>query len=276
MPAPAHTHPRRPERQWSSQGADSCEPGADHRDESRLAGGGAHRSARPAAILEPERRRCRPKSPQCRSEPRPGHDFDLDAVRVIEEHGVIARRVGVLLRDALDPYTALTRPLGGAIDRSSRATVDRDVMNADRVAIMRLRVLRPPRAQANRAASVSTNEVVDGLTALALDLVNPSPAKRSEEFPIERHAPIERADDEIQVIDVSDPVVLPRGQIGAFHGSSLLVRARSEGLPPVAETAALDEDRARRPTPGRRSLALDQAVAPLARARRMSLVEAVA
>jgi hypothetical protein len=68
---------------------------------------------------------------------------------------------------------ALPCPPGGAIHGSPRASIDRYVMNADRVADVGRDALRLLRAQADRATPVAMKEVVNRLASLALDLVNP-------------------------------------------------------------------------------------------------------
>jgi hypothetical protein len=81
-------------------------------------------------------------------------------------------------------------------------------MDAHRITVVSWRALRLLRPQADRRSPVATKEIVDGLASLSLDLVNPSPAKRVQKLSIEREAPFERTDDEVQVVELSHPVVL--------------------------------------------------------------------
>jgi hypothetical protein len=82
-------------------------------------------------------------------------------------------------------------------------------MNPNRVAIVRQGAFRLPFAQADRPAPISSEQVVDGFAALALDLVHPAPAEPSKKLAIERKAPVNGADGEVQVVDMSHRVVLP-------------------------------------------------------------------
>src|SRR5919106_3826883 len=93
-------------------------------------------------------------------------------------------------------------------------------MHADRVAVVRRGALRLLRAQSDRATPIAMKEVVNRLASLALDLVNPSPAKRSQQFAVEGEAPVERTDDEVQVVDPRHDLLVPR----ANRSISTLVR----------------------------------------------------
>jgi hypothetical protein len=86
---------------------------------------------------------------------------------------------------------------------------------------------------------------VNRLASLAIDLVNPSPAKREQELAIERKTPFKRAHYEVQVVDPSHRVVLARrlamavgGRMrlgGEGVGSGLkLLRPRAANLAPAA------------------------------------------
>jgi hypothetical protein len=85
-------------------------------------------------------------------------------------------------------------------------------MNAYRVAVVGLRALVLLLPQADRAAPIAAEQVVDRLASLALDLVNPSPAKRSQQLTVEGQAPVKRADDEVQVVDTAHAAVLATGR----------------------------------------------------------------
>jgi hypothetical protein len=81
-------------------------------------------------------------------------------------------------------------------------------MHADRLAVVGLGALRLLRPQADRATPIEAKEVVNRLASLALDLVNPSPAKRHEKLAIERQTHLKRADHEVQVVEPSHRVVV--------------------------------------------------------------------
>ena len=56
-------------------------------------------------------------------------DLQLDAVGIVEEHGVIARNVGVVLRAALDLHARLRlQPLGALVDGEPRRRLQRKVV----------------------------------------------------------------------------------------------------------------------------------------------------
>src|SRR5437867_579821 len=104
------------------------------------------------------------------------HDLQLDAVGIVEEHGVVAQLVGVLLRTALDLGAVLAQPLGALVDGRAGDRVDRKVVQSDLVAVQRCRALRLRLAQADRRRRAP--EVVDRLASLALDLADPCVAER--------------------------------------------------------------------------------------------------
>src|SRR5690349_81568 len=77
---------------------------------------------------------------------------------------------------------------------------------------IRYRFERPSRLglrlpESERAAGAG--DVPDRLAALALDLADPLPAERLEELSVERQAPENRADDEVDVVEAGGAHVLP-------------------------------------------------------------------
>src|SRR6187431_1350693 len=63
-------------------------------------------------------------------------DLELDAVGVVEEDGVVAGRVGVLARAALDLGAGLSQPRGALVDRGARGGLECEVMEADGVPVV--------------------------------------------------------------------------------------------------------------------------------------------
>jgi hypothetical protein len=63
-------------------------------------------------------------------------DLELDAVRVVEEHRVIPRHIGVFLRPALDLRSALAEPFGALGDRAARRRREAEVVQSDLVAVV--------------------------------------------------------------------------------------------------------------------------------------------
>src|SRR2546428_781674 len=124
-------------------------------------------------------------------------DLELDPIGVVEEHRVIPRLVGVLLRAALDLGTDLVQPFGPLVDRGARVRLEANVVHADAIPVvgaLGLRLANPDR----RARSV---EVPDRLAALALDLRDAVPAERPEQVAVERQALLDRRDDQIDVMN---------------------------------------------------------------------------
>ena len=72
-------------------------------------------------------------------------------------------------------------------------------MQADPVAVGRSLALRL--AEADRAAGAA--EVPDRLASLALDLADPRVAERPEQLAVERQAPLDRGDDQVDVMDAA-------------------------------------------------------------------------
>ena len=103
------------------------------------------------------------------------------------------------------------QPVGALVDRAARRRLEREVVEADAVAVERLlrRRLRLP--QAERAARA--REVPDRLAALALDLADAVPAERLEQLPVEGQAAEDRADDEVDVVKAGGAHCLPRFMI---------------------------------------------------------------
>jgi len=65
------------------------------------------------------------------------HDLQLDSVGVIEEHCVIPRRVPVFLGLALDLGSLVPQPLGTVVDRGAGGSLEREVVKADAIAVVR-------------------------------------------------------------------------------------------------------------------------------------------
>src|SRR5262249_53433354 len=125
------------------------------------------------------------------------HDLQLYPVGVVEEHGVVARLVAVLLRPALDLGAPLPQPGRALVDRAARPRLERDVMHADGVAVvasLRLRLAQPDR-------DAGTREVPDRLAALARHLLDAVVAERRQELAVEREAALDRRDDQVDVLD---------------------------------------------------------------------------
>ena len=96
--------------------------------------GSAMVSRAPLEALEP-----RLEAPDLRDEvalARPVHELELDGVRVVEEDRVVAGRVVVLARAALDRRALLAQPRRALVDRRARRGAEREVVQADRVAVV--------------------------------------------------------------------------------------------------------------------------------------------
>jgi hypothetical protein len=128
---------------------------------------------------------------------RHGDELELDPVGVVEEDGVVAREVGVLLRRGLDLGVAGEEPLVPLVDDRARRDLDREVMEADPVAVELPGRLRLPEADARPGP----NEVGDRLAPLPLDLAHAVPAEGAEELAVEGKAALDRGDDEVEVVD---------------------------------------------------------------------------
>ena len=59
------------------------------------------------------------------------HDLQLQTVGIVEEHGVVAGLVPVLLGAALDLGALLPEPVGALVDGLPRGGLDREVVQAD-------------------------------------------------------------------------------------------------------------------------------------------------
>ena len=126
-------------------------------------------------------------------------DLELHSIRVVEEHRVIPRRVGVILRVALDLGSVRAQPVGALVDDAARDRFEGEMVETDRIAVVRARRLRLAQADLRLVA----DQVPDRLAALALDLADPVPAERTEELAVERQAPLDRGDDEIDMMDAA-------------------------------------------------------------------------
>ena len=69
-------------------------------------------------------------------------DLELDPVGVIEEDGVVARRVAVLPRWALDLRACADEPVVALVDGRPRARLEGDVVEAYPVAVESAKALR--------------------------------------------------------------------------------------------------------------------------------------
>src|SRR4051812_1725020 len=129
-------------------------------------------------------------------------DLELQAVGVVEEHRVVPRRVGVFLRLALEQRPVVPQPLRALVDDGPRERLEREMMEADRVAVvgggLALRLPQPDRRL--RAA-----DVPDRLAALPLNFAQAMPAERAQQLAIEREAALDRGDDEVDVMNAHEP-----------------------------------------------------------------------
>jgi hypothetical protein len=132
-----------------------------------------------------------------------GHedDLELDPVGIVEEAGVVARHVMPLLRLVLDLESLRPRPREPLVYDLARLGLEREVMESDRVTVVGARRRRLCLAQRERRADALAIEVPDGLAALADDLVGLDVAERREQLAVERQAPFERRDDEIEMVE---------------------------------------------------------------------------
>src|SRR4029079_2990275 len=151
------------------------------------------------------------------------HDLQLDAVGIVEEHGVIAGLVPVLLRTALDLGALGAQPFGSLVHDRARHRLEREMVQADAVAVIGALTLRLGLAQTDRGARAP--EVPDRLAAFALHLADAVPAERAEQIAVEGQAALDRRDDEIDVMDacgthVSTAARVPRGRHPSCTGCS--------------------------------------------------------
>src|SRR6266545_1078770 len=90
-------------------------------------------------------------------------DLELQTVRIVKEDGVVPGEVRVLLRLALQLYLLASDPLGPFVHLGPRVRLEREVMQPDPVAVVRLR-FRQRLAQADRGPRA--RDVPDRLAAL--------------------------------------------------------------------------------------------------------------
>src|SRR5712691_4939522 len=121
-------------------------------------------------------------------------DLQLDAVGIVEEHGVVVQLVGVLVRPALDLGAVLAQPFRTLVDSRARDRVDRDVMQPDLVAVDRARAPGLRLAQTDRRRWAP--QVVDRLSAFALHLADSGVAERTEQVAVEGQAALDRRSEE--------------------------------------------------------------------------------
>jgi len=101
--------------------------------------------------------------------------LELDPVGVVEEDGVVARRVVVLRRTALDPGAVLAEPARPLVDDLTRGNVEADVVDADGVAVVGGVVgVGALLAQTQRGDTRALDrEIVDRLALLAARFAKP-------------------------------------------------------------------------------------------------------
>src|SRR5688572_27634269 len=109
-------------------------------------------------------------------------DLELEAVRVVEEDRVIALGVLVLLWARLDLGAAGAQPLGALVDDIARICPEREVVDAEVVAVVRLHRARLALAQADRPHSALAADVEDALATLTLDLRQARIAERAQQL----------------------------------------------------------------------------------------------
>src|SRR5262249_575736 len=136
-----------------------------------------------------------------RNETRDVDDLQLDPVRVVEENRVVPSGVRVLLRLALELDPLGAGPIRDLVDLGPGVRLERNVVQPDRISIVRLVALRF--AEPDRRAG--PGQVPDRLAALAFDLSDPCVADRSEQIGVERQAARDRGDDEVDVVDTGGP-----------------------------------------------------------------------
>ena len=153
---------------------------------------------------------------------RSGHvdDLELEPVGVVEEDRVVPGMVLVLLGPALDLGAAGAQPVRALVDDFARRRLERDVVDADRVAVVARRGVCASRSPIGARPA----EVPDRLAALALDLGDPVPAQRPEQLAVERQAALDRRDDEVDVMDAGG-----RTNLSVRRQRRSPPRARSDG-----------------------------------------------
>src|SRR5262245_6353788 len=135
-------------------------------------------------------------------------DLELDPVRVVKEDRVVAGRVVVLLRATLDLGAVLAQPSGSLVDLPALVGDEGDVVDADRVTVVRDRVsVGLALAQAHlRVAGAA--DVDHALPALAGDLARLREAERGEELGVEGEAALQAGDDEVEMVDAGHGPIL--------------------------------------------------------------------
>src|SRR5215211_5348070 len=184
-------------------------------------------------------------------------DLELEPVWVVEEHRVVPRRVGVLLRLGLDLGAVLAQPVGTFVDEPARVRLERDVVQADAVSVEAAGCVGLRRPQPDGRAGAP--EVPDRLAALTLHLREPVPAEGPEEVAVEGEAALDRGDHEVDVVDAGRAhVASPPGSAcplqllptpvanRAMHGS-WVEPLLEEPLPQLAFGGELEEEPGERP-----------------------------
>src|SRR3954462_10070419 len=143
-------------------------------------------------------------------------ELELEPVGVVEEDRVVAGRVEVLLRPALDLEALLPHPVRALVDDTARRGLDREVVQPDPIAVVALR-RGLSLAEPDRAARPP--QVPDRLAALALDLGHAVPAERPEEIAVEGQAGLDRGHDQVDVVDAARTHAR-RGGVHRAAGSS--------------------------------------------------------
>src|SRR5207244_3733989 len=102
------------------------------------------------------------------------------------------------LRLALELDVLRAQPGGALVYLAARVRLEREVVQADAIAVVRLG-FGQRLAQAERAARAA--QIPDRLPALALHLGDGVEAERAEQLGVEGQAALDRGDDEIDVMD---------------------------------------------------------------------------
>ena len=110
-------------------------------------------------------------------------DLQLHTVRVVEKERVVAGQVRVLLGIALDVDGLRAHPLRSFLHLCARLRFERDVVEPDRVAVVRFR-LGLSLTQPER--DIRAGQLPDCLAALTLDLADPVVPERAEQALVER------------------------------------------------------------------------------------------
>src|SRR6266508_3849272 len=125
-------------------------------------------------------------------------DLELETVGIVKEECVVPGDVGVLLRVALDLDPLSSNPLGPFVHLGPRVRLEREVMQSDPVAVVRLRI-RQRLAQAD--GGPRAGDVPDRLAALTFDLGDRVEAERAEQLRVEGQTALDRGDDEVEVMN---------------------------------------------------------------------------